>query len=312
MRIGVDGGCWTNRRGYGRFLRELVGGIAAVDHDNQYVVFLDPSADPDERWPEQFQPLFVNLSESVGEAASSSGSRGPFDLFRMGRAVAREELDLFFFPSVFSYFPLLRSVKTVVGVHDTIAEDHPSLAFDSKWNERLWRLKVRAALHQATTCLTVSEYSKRCIERVYGFPQDQIRVAVEAASPVFTPGNDSSNKQDFLLAVGGISPNKNLGRLIQAFARLQSRTPETRLVLVGDYQGDKFKSSYRHLVELIEKLDLQDKVEFAGFVPDPELADLYRRTRAVCDAFAGRRIRTAGAGSDGLRRSGRRGQRACR
>ena len=70
-----------------------------------------------------------------------------------------------------------------------------------------------------------------------------------------------------------------MARLIEAFARLENRTPDTRLVLVGDYKGDKFKSSYRHLVELIEKLDLTERVEFAGFVPDPALAELYRRTR---------------------------------
>ena len=30
MRIGIDGGTWSNRRGYGRFLRELVGAVSAV------------------------------------------------------------------------------------------------------------------------------------------------------------------------------------------------------------------------------------------------------------------------------------------
>lgn len=279
MRIGVDGGCWTNRRGYGRFLRELVAGLAAVDRENRYVVFLDPSADREERWPEQFETRFVQLGSAVGEAAGASTSRSLPDLLRMGRAAARESLDLFFFPSVFSYFPLLNRVKMIVGVHDTIAEDHPEMTFDSKWNERMWRAKVRAALFQSTACLTVSRYSKSCIERVYGYPGERIHVAMEAASPAFGMTSEHPPKQDFLLTVGGISPNKNLARLIEAFAKLRNKTPDTRLVLVGDYEGDRFKSSHGALRELIVRLGLEERVEFAGFVPDPELAEMYRRTR---------------------------------
>ncbi len=279
MRIGVDGGCWTNRRGYGRFLRELVAGLAAVDDANEYVVFLDNSADRDEIWPARFEPRFVRLGESVGDAAGASSARRPLDLLRMSWAAARERLDLFFFPSVFSYFPLFRPVKTLVGVHDTIAEDHPELTFDSKGNERFWRAKVRAALFQADLCLTVSEHSRRGIERVYGFPGQKIRVVMEAASPVFTAPPTPVEKEDFLLAVGGISPNKNLARLIEAFAGLTNRTPDTRLVLVGDYEGDRFKSSYGELRELIGRLGVDDRVEFAGFVSDADLTELYRRTR---------------------------------
>jgi hypothetical protein len=34
MRILIDGGCWTNARGYGRFTRELLAAVArAPRHD---------------------------------------------------------------------------------------------------------------------------------------------------------------------------------------------------------------------------------------------------------------------------------------
>src|SRR5262245_44992708 len=37
MRIGIDGCCWSNRRGYGRFTRELLTALAEYDRSNQYV-----------------------------------------------------------------------------------------------------------------------------------------------------------------------------------------------------------------------------------------------------------------------------------
>src|SRR5262249_7784474 len=41
MRIGVDGGCWSNRRGYGRFLRELLEALLQEGSGHEYTIFLD-------------------------------------------------------------------------------------------------------------------------------------------------------------------------------------------------------------------------------------------------------------------------------
>ena len=277
MRIGVDGGCWTNRRGYGRYLRELVAAIARVDGENEYVVFLDSGADREEAWPGPFEPRFVATKTETALGARADGRRSVPDILRMSWAVARERFDAFFFPSVYSYFPLIRPVRTLVGVHDTIAESYPELAFASRKQERFWRAKVRLALWQSSRCLTVSQYSKRCIERTYGYPGAKIDVAPEAASPVFASGPES--REDFLLYVGGISPSKNLAALLAAFAQLKNVTDSTRLVLVGDHSGDRFQSCYEELRQQAEEPGLASRVEFAGYVPDEELAGLYRRTR---------------------------------
>ncbi len=272
MRIGVDGGTWSNRRGYGRFLRELVGALAELDRDNDYVVFLDSSADRDEPWPQNFETRFVSTSIPVGEAARADGRRSITDMARMSLAVARQRLDVFFFPTVYSYFPLLRPVRTVVGVHDTIAENYPELAFAAKRNERFWRWKVQAALRQADLCITVSEHSKRSIQGVYSVGDDRIRVIREAPATLFSA--DDSTREGFLLYVGGISPTKNLETLLRAFAASQAE----QLVLVGDYAGDHFKTCQAELAELAAELGVSERVRFAGYVPDLHLVELYRRT----------------------------------
>ena len=44
MRIGVDATCWANRRGYGRYARELVTAMTEAAPDDEFVCFLDARA----------------------------------------------------------------------------------------------------------------------------------------------------------------------------------------------------------------------------------------------------------------------------
>jgi len=75
-----------------------------------------------------------------------------------------------------------------------------------------------------------------------------------------------------ILYVGGISPHKNLERLLRATGRV--RQP-WHLVLAGDYSGDSFFSSYKEVLELSRNLDIVERVTFTGFVPDKDLVTLY-------------------------------------
>ena len=282
MHIGIDGGCWSNRRGYGRFLRELLEALADSDNRNEYSVFLDPQAYAAFHLRGRFRPVLVPTSQSVDSAARSDGHRSPVDMLRMSYAVMRTPVDVFFFSSVFCYFPLLRPVPAIVGVHDTIADKNPQFSFASRREHWFWRAKVKLALAQADTVLTVSEYSKQCIERVLGVPERRIRVLYEAASRRFHHLNGvAPPREPFLLYVGGISPNKNLSTLIRAFHGLRARQQRNaRLVLVGDYQSDGFKGCYAELKQIVSSLALEDHVHFAGYVPDEELISLYNRTSA--------------------------------
>jgi glycosyltransferase involved in cell wall biosynthesis len=277
MRIGIDGGCWNNRRGYGRYLRELLEAVARIDGSHKYTVFLDSS--PSFPLPALFEPILVGTSQTVAESARADGRRSIGDLMRMSRAVARHKLDLLFFPSVYSYFPVLRPVPMVLGIHDTIADRNPQLAFASKRQELFWWLKVRLGILQADKILTVSHYSKRCVEQCLRVPSSQIRVVYEAASPVFRKLSGPGGTGDYLLYVGGISPNKNLAMLVRAFARLKRRDG-LKLLLVGDFKNDGFKGCYMELTALVQELGLDSEVLFPGYVPDEELCRLYNQARA--------------------------------
>ena len=84
----------------------------------------------------------------------------------------------------------------------------------------------------------------------------------------------------FLLYVGGLSPHKNLGRLIAAWATVADSHLDAKLVLVGDFE-DNFTTEIDHLRAEVDRLGLEESVHLTGFVPDADLAHFYRQAEAL-------------------------------
>ena len=250
-------------------LREQLAALLQLDTSNTYLLFLDAPADIPSS--PNLTAKIIGTSQTVKDAATSDGRRSASDLLQMGRAVSAEQLDLFFYPAVYSWFPLHRRIPNIVGIHDTIADRNPHLAFSTPMQELFWNLKVKGALWQADHIVTVSQYSAHQISSLFEEPRSRISVVSNAVSPFFHPV-PADTGQPYILYAGGISPNKNLPVLIEAFSHLD---PNLKLVLAGDYKGDGFKSCYTSLVQQIDQLNLKSRIEFTGFVTDERLRELY-------------------------------------
>ena len=292
MRIGIDVSCWLNKRGYGRYTRELVRSLVERDSRDEYTLFLDSeTARCADDLPLGASTVVVGTLRAAADAASASGRRSLRDLWAMRRAVQRYEegLDLFYFPSVYTYFPISAGPKVVVTIHDTTAERYPSLIFPN-WRARMaWNLKLWLAVRRADLIATVSEASKRAIVDQFRVEPDAIRVVSDAVTPVFRASVDASltvevlqrfgiNPGDrYVLYVGGISPHKNLMTLVDAYASVahEDGFGDIKLVMVGDYAGDVFYSSYPELRSRIEAAGMTRNVVFTGFVPDDALLHVY-------------------------------------
>jgi glycosyltransferase involved in cell wall biosynthesis len=290
MRIGIDGGCLSNRRGFGRFARELLAALARAGSSHEFVVFVDrPSAGVVEV-PDGFETALVDVREAPSRAASARGRRGVLDLLAMGRAVARSGLDLVFFPATYSFFPVWNVPRVVVTMHDTLALAHPEWVFPTRAGRWSWKLKEHAAARLADCILTVSESARRDLLEWFRLPAERVRAVTEGPDAAFRPlpkgsGSDAVLRRygidpggRFLLYVGGLSPHKNLPRLIEAFA--EGAPEDVRLVLVGDL-GDVFHTHVPVLREAVSRVGLGDRALFTGFVPDSDLAYLYNRTYAL-------------------------------
>jgi glycosyltransferase involved in cell wall biosynthesis len=269
MRILIDGGCWTNTRGYGRFTRELLSALARAPR-HHYTVLLEEEAREEFRIP--MEAVFVKLAQTVNEAATSSGRRSLRDLLAMSWQAARLHPEAVFFPSVYSFFPLLPRRRALLGVHDTMADRFPEFAFDSHAQQRNWRWKMHLALSQCRHVVTVSQYSKGTIASHWKLSPDRIHVIPEGPAAVFQPRD--LPKRDIVLCVGGISPNKNIAALIRAFRKVRSGH---ELVIIGDYESDGFKSCYSELSALAHGMP----VRFAGRITDQELCRYYNEARLL-------------------------------
>lgn len=292
MRIGIDGGCWLNRRGYGRYTRSLLLALARLEGDDQYFIFVDPETARAPDLPVRFRKVVVPAKQPPARAAAAAGRRTVGDLFRMGWAVARHPLDVFFFPSVYTFFPLLRPLRAIVAIHDVIAEHHPELVLGRSRSALFWRLKLALAIRQAHLIVTVSDHARRGIIDHFGLAPELVHTILEAPDPIFRPVQPTRRLADllpactlpqrggrYLLYVGGFSPHKNLHLLLDAFRSLlaQGEFPDLQLLLVGDYQGDVFHSAYESLRQDVRRYRLDDRVCFSGYVSDEALVDLYNQ-----------------------------------
>lgn len=290
MRVGIDATSWANRRGFGRFTRNVIGRMLELDGETKYVLYIDERSAVGAGLPAGIAQRRVALHRHSEPAAADA--RSPFDVIRMAGAVRRRDLDAFVFPSVYTYYPVI-GVPTVVGVHDAIATDFPALTLPTRRARALWRAKETVALRRATRLFTVSEASKQALTRRSGVDPQRLMIIPEAPDPVFgsrTRGEvaraldpmEIAADDPFLLFVGGISPHKNLGTLLDAYAELRARRPTVpRLIAVGELTEDPYLSATADVRRQIEALQLEDCVWLPGFVADETLACLYGAATAV-------------------------------
>lgn len=290
MLVGVDATCWANGRGYGRFTRELVPAMAAEAPSWRFRCFVDAAARArfDLAAP-NVEVIEVAQGVSPTAAAAADGSRAPLDMLRLSRAIAAHPSDVFFSPSVYTYFPLPPGIRSVVTIHDAIAERFPQLTLPSARARLFWKAKVQLAVWQATLVLTVSDFSAREIEEVIGVDRARLRVAVEAPSPLYRPSEDAAAPAAvaarlglpagarWITYVGGFSPHKNVHLLAEAhgrlFTRLGAATPW--LVLVGALSGDPFHGAQGQIREAIARAGSASRVLWPGFVADDDLRHLH-------------------------------------
>jgi glycosyltransferase involved in cell wall biosynthesis len=284
MKIGVDATSWTNRRGYGRFSRNALRRLVELDREASYVFVIDQESAAEAEFPPGASVQTVALSRPPGEAASADSYRPPTDLLRLGGAVSRARFDAFLFPSVYTYFPSL-GAPTVVGLHDVIADAFPELTLPTRRARTFWQAKQKLAIARARRLFTVSESARAGISRRLGIAPERLAVVPEAPDAVFAPRSpaeiDAARAEigldpgaQYLLYAGGISPHKDIGTLLDAYARLD-RDAVPKLVLVGALEDDAYLSAAAAVRAKIAALDLTADVLLPGFVADGTLAALY-------------------------------------
>jgi glycosyltransferase involved in cell wall biosynthesis len=290
MRIGFDGSCLSNRRGFGRFSRLLLQALSLHSRGHEIVVVIDHHSEVTVTLPHTVDRIIVDVQEAPAAAASAQGRRRFGDMLAMGRAVARAKLDLMYFPATYTFFPVWNVPRLVVTMHDTLALAHPELVFPTRRGRLAWLLKEHAAAHWADRIVTVSGTSRRDLKAWFHLPDNKLRVISEGPDPIFRPAKCEAETRQvlrkygvpvearYLLYVGGLSPHKNIPRLIEALSHASD--VQLSVVLVGD-MNDVFHTHIPAIRSAIARAGLEHRVILPGFVPDAELVYLYSRAYAL-------------------------------
>jgi teichuronic acid biosynthesis glycosyltransferase TuaC len=137
---------------------------------------------------------------------------------------------------------------------------------------------ILKALHEADGIITVSEDIRRRIASM-GIEESKIHLVRRGVDrSVFYPGDRSAAKKQLqidesrttFLWVGRLVDVKNIGLLIEAFAKVREKRDDWRLYLVGD---GPLRAS---MTEKAQAAGLGEHIKFAGRVDHHDLANWYR------------------------------------
>ena len=189
-----------------------------------------------------------------------------------------------------STLPIFKSAATVVSILDVIPlefPDHYPPGIKGSVNLLLQKL----SLVNTSRVITISNYSKIQISKYLNISPDHIDVTHLAASGEFKPLPKSPVLEktslkyklplQFVLYVGDINWNKNLGLLTQACVDLQQE-----LVIVSkNATQDNLPLNHPELVHFkiwVAKYGSHPLVHRIGFVPSDDLAAIYNLASVYC------------------------------
>jgi glycosyltransferase involved in cell wall biosynthesis len=205
---------------------------------------------------------------------------------RLPGHLRRDEIDLYH--SLGNFLPLAWTGPKVVTIHDlNIYQNWRSWILPGtvlNWADLAFQTPL--AIRAADRVITDSQFSKDSICRILRVASDKIAVVPLAPDPFFDslPTKDEraeaialTSGEPFVLYVGILSPQKNLGTLIRAFAASGLATAGGRLVLAGsDREGHGAA-----LRATAMSNGVAAQVLLPGFVSRAMLRALYHQARCV-------------------------------
>jgi glycosyltransferase involved in cell wall biosynthesis len=272
--------------GIGTYIRNLVRRLGEIDADNRYTLIARELVLP------EFSGLPPNFRIAVWPSERGPFSGLSFPLFLRGLGA-----DLFHMP--LSAIPLLMPRPYVVTIHDMGSLIYQKVS-GARNNLRVF--SFRRGLMRADRVIAVSNSTRRDAETVLGVPADRIRTIYSAPDPEFLRAGPAvacveeggysyapalqrtldryQIDYPFLLYAGTIRPQKNIPRLVEAFAVLRGEMQshpvfrELRLIIIGDEI-----SRHPGVRQAVIKTRMEHVVRFLGFVPIETLCSFYQAAK---------------------------------
>ena len=243
------------------YLRHLLTALAAIDGENQYLVFTNRETDA------SLVPAAANFRAVPQPVhAAFRPARILWEQTGLAVAAATRRLDVLLNPGFTA--PILCACPQVTVFHDLQHKRHPEYF---RWFDLpFWRVLLWASAHRSRLLLADSEATRTDLVRFYRLAPERIRVAPLGADPAFVEiahQRESAAIEPYFLCASTSHPHKGLVPLVRAFARFRRQRPGFRLVITG------VRGFHAQAVE--SAAGDSDAVELTGWIEREELYKLF-------------------------------------
>lgn len=263
--------------GIGTYIRNLLAALSKTDTTNRYFLVVHKSD------LGHLPPLGDNFTAAVWTPRRFLGGIA-FPMFLRSFSA-----DLYHIP--LNVVPFLMPQPYIVTIHDM-----SSIIFNHQEGiRRSWRIyRFRRGLTRAARVISVSDATRRDVQSTLGIAAEQLRLVYNAPDPIFTAPSrglelDESHRvmeryqinYPYILYAGNIRPQKNITRLIEAFAVLRGELAQhplyadLRLIIIGDEI-----SRHPYVRHAVIRSRVEQSVRFLGFVPIHTLRLFYKAAAA--------------------------------
>lgn len=269
MKIGIDARLFNlNSTGIGRYTTCLILHLQKLNTSHTFYLFTNRDL-PDNLFNRNFKVINIPIKKNL-----------LWIYIFLPFYIRKYKLDVYHGLTNFE-IPFWKPCKFIITMHDIIPLKHPNTVTLKYWI--ICKLLIGKALHKADKVITVSRFSKKEILGSYKIDEKKIIIISQAIEKLSK--GDTSNKnivvsKNYIMFVGRIESRKNIKNLLLAFCNLKKQIslPDLKLVIVGEDGG-----YFKQMKALINKLNMVKDVITPGFLPDNDVAALYKN--AQCFVF---------------------------
>lgn len=196
---------------------------------------------------------------------------------RINQAVLEYRIDRYWCPNPLMVNVLFPNKTINCPLYATVFDLIPYLMPVAEWEGRITqeyhrRLEYLKSAH----LICISEATRADMRRIIG-ENTKADVTLLAADSNLFYGERQEHEPDgraSIVYTGGFDYRKNMYGAVKAFAQARKAMPDLDMIfsVVGKYSQENREKMERYL----EELGVQDSVRLTGFLPDEELARLYR------------------------------------
>lgn len=210
--------------------------------------------------------------------------RSLWELARFAGVLRSDAIGLYHGPA--NFLPPRKSCPYVLTLHDMFFFRNPGRTGFVR--SQYWRQTIRATWQHADLILTDSEFSRSEIQHFLPVPGDRIRVIPLGVDAAFLTDAPRELRQGmraalnlgdpYMLYVGRLDPDKNVRRVVEAFALARDTVLRGHLLAIAgarDYQSSGIS-------DLVQQLGVADRVRLLGYVEERFLVPLYQESAVMC------------------------------